>query len=178
MPHPEGVGQVLNLRPGYVVRTSRNFASVNGTPYRPAGDQPVLSDVGYYEVDVADIVGGPFTRFPLCIVDSTKIKVGMRAPTSDEPQAFRTMSASLSTAYPSGKVAAGSIAFDFSATVSVSNAVLLEIRKLDVDGTYAKVGEALAKGGGAWKSRPFALNAAVADLKLAIVFSPQDTVLG
>lgn len=172
-----GIGRPLNLRPGYVVRTTRNFVSINGTPWRPAGDMPVLNVTGYYEVTIADAIEGQGTVFQICIVDSTTINVGTKAPDSNEPPTFHLMAETLSSAYPSGKISAGSTAVDFFVDVNTSNAVFLEIRKLDTDGTYAKIGEALAKKGGIWRSLPFSLTSDVADIKLAIVFAQQNIVL-
>jgi hypothetical protein len=175
--HLPGIGPSYNLRPGYVVRTTRNWVSIDGTPYRPAGDEPVLDVEGYYEIDIADVTGGLATRFSICIVDSAKLKVGMRSPHSDEPFAFRALASSLAQAYPAGRVTASSDALDSVADVTSNRAVNVEIRKLSSDGTYVKLGEALARRAGTWRSRPFALDTTVSDLKLAVVFAPQDLVL-
>lgn len=177
-PTPGGAGSTFNLRPGWLVRTTRAFASVNGTPYRSNVDQPPLNTPGFYTVDVADdALGNGRSRYLICIVDLPNLDVGMRAPHSDEPETFQIMATTLAAAYPHGKVAASSVAMDFVAEMAVSSAVALEVRKKEIDGSYVKIGEALATVPGVVRSYPFALSVDVADLKLAIVFAPQDLVL-
>lgn len=171
------VKPAVNLRSGYVVQSTQPNFSVDATPSHPIADAPTLIDVGYYEVDVFDPVGTTIRRYPICIVDPTTLGVRANVPDSDEPAIFARLATELADAYPHGRVLPSSVGRSFGMWVQTSDAASLEIRTRNFNGSYSKIGEALARGPGTWRSGSFALPKGTSDLKIAVVFADQNLVL-
>lgn len=170
------VAEPINLAPGYLIASSKTYASVNGTPGFSVSDGVVLDDEGYYEVDIFND-DGVATRHPICIVDASRLAAAIASPAALQPDAFHRSSTILAAAYPHGRVVPFVRDRSLAADVATDRAVYLEIRSRPIGGSYATLTHALAKRGGTWPSGAFNLAYGRNDLRLALTVSPADTVL-
>jgi hypothetical protein len=172
---PQTIAEPLNLAPGYVVQTTQSLMSVNGSTV--AASSPVVLDgEGYYEVDVGDVTGAA-TRYPICIVDPTRLAAALAPPLAGQPRAFRRLADSLAAAYPHGRVLPFVQDQSHQIDATVDRAVYLQIRARPRGGSYAPATTVLAKRAGTWRSSGFNLPYGACELRLAVVLADPGTVL-